>query len=127
QERQVDGAAQDSRRAVRPRGRRPAGVLQRQHAGRAAPARAGEMKTLAEIAAQLQGYDPQALSAQAVGEFLAHLVQPVNTVEEVGVMEALGRVVAEDLISPISVPPHDNSAMDGYAFDGAQLRPDAQL
>lgn len=29
---------------------------------------------------------------------------------------ALGRVLAQDLISPISVPPHDNSAMDGYAF-----------
>jgi molybdopterin molybdotransferase len=28
----------------------------------------------------------------------------------------LGRVLAQDLISPISVPPHDNSAMDGYAF-----------
>ena len=29
---------------------------------------------------------------------------------------ALGRVLAKDIISPISVPPHDNSAMDGYAF-----------
>jgi molybdopterin molybdotransferase len=26
------------------------------------------------------------------------------------------------VISPINVPPHDNSAMDGFAFDGAQLR-----
>ena len=30
-------------------------------------------------------------------------------------------MLAQDLVSPISVPPHDNSAMDGYAFDGAQL------
>jgi molybdopterin molybdotransferase len=34
---------------------------------------------------------------------------------------ALGRVLSEDVISPVSVPPHDNSAMDGYAFDGVQL------
>ena len=80
------------------------------------------MKTLAEIARQLEGYDPQALSAQAVGEFLSHLVEPVGDIEEVGIFAALGRVLADDLVSPISVPAHDNSAMDGYAFDGAQLR-----
>jgi molybdopterin molybdotransferase len=79
------------------------------------------VKTIAEIAARLQGYDPQALSAAAVGDFLAQLVQPVAEVEEVGILQALGRVLAQDLVSPISVPPHDNSAMDGFAFDGAQL------
>lgn len=79
-------------------------------------------RTLAEIAAELQGYDPKALSADAVGEFLARLVQPVRETETVGIFDALGRVLAEDVISPISVPPHDNSAMDGYAFAGAQLR-----
>ena len=77
--------------------------------------------TIAEIAARLQGYDPQALSADGVGAFLAELVQPVRGIEEVDVFGALGRVLARDLVSPISVPPHDNSAMDGYAFDGAQL------
>jgi molybdopterin molybdotransferase len=77
--------------------------------------------SIAEIAARLQGYDPQALSADAVGVFLTHLVAPVEGTERVGVREALGRILAVDLVSPISVPPHDNSAMDGYAFDGAQL------
>jgi molybdopterin molybdotransferase len=85
------------------------------------------MKTLAQIASELQGYDPQALSANAVNQFLAHLVEPMAEREEVALFDALGRVLAQDLISPISVPPHDNSAMDGYAFDGSQLRPDAPL
>ena len=85
------------------------------------------MKTLDQIAAALQGYDPQALSAAAVNTFLAELVSPVADVESVGVFDALGRVLAEDVVSPISVPPHDNSAMDGYALDGAQLRPDQPL
>jgi molybdopterin molybdotransferase len=31
------------------------------------------------------------------------------------------------VISPVSVPPHDNSAMDGYAFDGSQLTPNTSL
>lgn len=79
------------------------------------------MKSLAEIAAQLQGYDPKALAADAVSEFLAHLVEPVTGTESVSVVEALGRVLARDIVSPLSVPPHDNSAMDGFAFDGAQL------
>jgi molybdopterin molybdotransferase len=85
------------------------------------------VKTIAEIAAELQGYDPQALSAEAVGEFLARLVQPVEGAEQVGLFDALGRVLAEDVISPLSVPPHDNSAMDGFAFYGAQLRADGPL
>jgi molybdopterin molybdotransferase len=79
------------------------------------------VKTIAQIAAELQGYDPQALSAGAVNEFLARLVQPATQVEQVGTYDALDRVLAEDIVSPISVPAHDNSAMDGYAFDGAQL------
>ena len=85
------------------------------------------MKSLEQIASALQGYDPQALSADAVGAFLAQLVAPVDGVETVPVADALGRVLAQDLVSPISVPPHDNSAMDGFAFDGAQLRADAPL
>ena len=79
------------------------------------------MKSTAEIAAQLEGYDPQALPAHAVNAFLERLVEPVTEVERVPLFEALGRVLAEDIVSPISVPPHDNSAMDGFAFDGAQL------
>jgi molybdopterin molybdotransferase len=85
------------------------------------------MKTLDQIAAELAGYDPQALSADTVNAFLSKLVEPVTQTKEVGVFQALGRVLAADIISPISVPPHDNSAMDGYAFDGKQLRPDKGL
>ena len=85
------------------------------------------MKTIAQIAAELQGYDPQALPADAVNAFLAELVAPVTQTERVPLFEALGRVLAEDIVSPISVPPHDNSAMDGFAFDGAQLVPGQPL
>ena len=79
------------------------------------------MKNIAEIAAALQGYDPQSLHADQVTAFLNELVSPVTDCEEVPVLQALGRVLARDIVSPISVPPHDNSAMDGFAFDGSQL------
>jgi len=81
------------------------------------------MKSLDEIAQALQGFDPQALSVDKAQEFIQHLVQalPAITSEELPLMQALGRIVAEDIISPINVPAHDNSAMDGFAFDGKQL------
>ncbi len=85
------------------------------------------MKSIEQIAAELQGYDPQALSAAAVNDFLARLVEPVTQAEERPLFDALDRVLAQDVISPVSVPPHDNSAMDGYAFDGRQLRADSPL
>ena len=80
--------------------------------------------SLTDIAERLQGYDPQALSAQHVNAFLAQLVQPVQEHEIVPLMQAHGRILAQDVVSPISVPPHDNSAMDGYALCGADLLAD---
>ena len=85
------------------------------------------MKTIEQIAAELQGYDPKALPAHQVNAFLAQLVQAVTETERVGVFAALGRVLARDVISPISVPPHDNSAMDGCAFNSAALLPRQSL
>jgi molybdopterin molybdotransferase len=82
------------------------------------------MNTLEQIAAELQGYDPRSLPAPTVGAFLERLVQPLEAVESIGVFEALGRVLAQDVVSPISVPPHDNSAMDGFALRGADLQPE---
>jgi molybdopterin molybdotransferase len=80
-----------------------------------------QVKSIAEIAALLQGYDPQALSAQDVLQFLSKLVSGVDETEEVEIFQSLGRIVAKDVISPIDVPPHDNSAMDGFAFNGQPL------
>jgi len=79
------------------------------------------VKSIEQIAQELQGYDPQALSAAQVNEFLARLVHTVADTETVPVPQALGRVLSADVISPVSVPPHDNSAMDGFAFAGAAL------
>ena len=36
--------------------------------------------------------------------------------ESIALTDALGRVLAEDVSSPIQLPPFDNSAMDGYAI-----------
>jgi molybdopterin molybdotransferase len=87
------------------------------------------MKSLDDIAAALQGYDPQALSVSQVGTFLAELVHPLSADEsqDVYLFDALGRILAQDVVSPISVPAHNNSAMDGFAFDASQLVSDQPL
>jgi molybdopterin molybdotransferase len=87
------------------------------------------MKSIDDIAAALQGYDPQALSVDQVNAFLAELVQPLSAddSQDVFLFDALGRVLAQDVVSPISVPAHNNSAMDGFAFDAAQLQADQPL
>lgn len=79
--------------------------------------------TLSQIAERLQGYDPEAMSVDSVQAFLAQLAQPLQEGETLALDAALDRVLAQDLVSPINVPAHDNSAMDGYAFAGHQLQP----
>ncbi len=49
------------------------------------------------------------------------MVRPVAGREQTHIRAALGRVLAEPVISTIDVPPYANSAMDGYALRGADL------
>ncbi|MFM2403482.1 MAG: hypothetical protein RL223_1362 [Pseudomonadota bacterium] len=79
---------------------------------------------LSEIAARIAGYDPDALAVAQARAFIAELVPRVRTIERVALRQALGRVLAHDIVSPIDVPAHDNSAMDGYALHGHALRTD---
>jgi molybdopterin molybdotransferase len=67
------------------------------------------------------GYDPNALPVAQAQEFIARLVPRVQAVESLALRSALGRVLARDIVSPIDVPAHDNSAMDGYALRSADL------
>ncbi|MGD8517814.1 MAG: molybdopterin molybdenumtransferase MoeA, partial [Anaerolineae bacterium] len=50
---------------------------------------------------------------EALTEILSH-VRPLET-ERVPILDAQGRVLAEEIVSDIDIPPFDNSAMDGYA------------
>ncbi len=52
---------------------------------------------------------------------LLALAQPIGGVEQLAIRSALGRVLAEPVISTLDVPPYVNSAMDGYAVRGADL------
>ena len=69
------------------------------------------------------------LTTTAALELLAERVSPVTEIERVALGEALDRVLAEDLVAEVSVPPHDNSAVDGYAvrFDDLDAEADTRL
>ena len=82
------------------------------------------MPSLDDIAAQVAGYDPDALPVAQAQAFIARLVPRVQAVESLALRSALGRVLARDIVSPIDVPSHDNSAMDGYALRAADLAAD---
>ena len=58
---------------------------------------------------------PVTTTWSAVAEPIASMVVPLTDIEQVPVRGALGRVLADDVHSPVDVPNHTNSAMDGYA------------
>lgn len=80
------------------------------------------MNSLEEAISCVSGYDPDALPVAKANEVIRSFVKPVSGVERLPVRSALGRVLAKDIISPINVPSHDNSAMDGYAVRSDDLR-----
>ncbi|MFM8930195.1 MAG: gephyrin-like molybdotransferase Glp [Betaproteobacteria bacterium] len=83
-----------------------------------------EPQRLQDIADRLAGYDPNALPVAQAQAFIAALVPTVQGVEQLALRSALGRVLAQPILSPLDVPSHDNSAMDGYALRGQDLRSD---
>jgi len=65
---------------------------------------------------------------EALRRILAAIPQPVS--ESVALTEAYGRVLAEQVRSPLDLPVFDNSAMDGYAVragDVAAAKPESPV
>lgn len=65
--------------------------------------------------------DPESLSVDEARHRILSEVTPVVTAQRVALREALGRTLAESLISPLDVPSRTNSAMDGFALLGSDL------
>jgi molybdopterin molybdotransferase len=67
-------------------------------------------------------YDPNSMPVAKARELIRQFLAPVTAIERLNVRAALGRVLAVDVISPLDVPAHDNSAMDGYAVRYADIK-----
>ena len=77
--------------------------------------------SIAKTVSCLDGYDPDSLRVDKAREAIRSCLSGVAEVESIPVRQALGRVLAQDIVPDINVPAHDNSAMDGYAVRFADL------
>ena len=79
--------------------------------------------TLAE-ASCADDYDPNSMPVDKARAFIHRFLDPLTATVRVPIRTALGRVLAEDVVSPVDVPSHRNSAMDGWALRAADLAAD---
>ncbi len=79
------------------------------------------MSSLFDALSCADDYDPNSLPVERARQVILSLVQPVIGHERLFIRQALDRVLAADVIAPLDVPAHDNSAMDGYALRHADL------
>jgi len=70
----------------------------------------------------MDDYDPNSMPVASARKYIREFLSPVATKECVPLRSSLGRVLAEDIHSPCNVPNHDNSAMDGYAFNADDMQ-----
>jgi molybdopterin molybdotransferase len=81
-------------------------------------------KTLTELAnttSVCDDYDPNSMPVEQARDYIKAFLSPVIETERVNLHAALGRVLAEEIRATHNVPNHDNSAMDGYAFNADDL------
>jgi molybdopterin molybdotransferase len=69
---------------------------------------------------------PSTLTVTAAREAILRHINPVRTSLRLPLRDALNAVLAQEIISPIDVPGHTNSAMDGFAMAGKDLPQQAQ-
>ncbi len=68
--------------------------------------------------------DPLSLTVRQAKDTIRAALTPIQAHEQVPTRAALGRVLAVACVSPIDVPSHTNSAMDGFALAGTDLPTD---
>jgi molybdopterin molybdotransferase len=66
-------------------------------------------------------HDPAELTVEAARLRIDASIEALTCSERVALRSALGRVLAQPLLAPFALPRRDNSAMDGYALNSADL------
>ena len=81
---------------------------------------------MAQLSDDCFAFGDKLLGIDAALALIRERITPVVADEKVPLAEACGRVLARDLVAAIDVPPHANSAVDGYAVAHADLSPDRE-
>lgn len=69
------------------------------------------------------GHHASAMTLESALDAVLKSVKVVAESESIGLLDAPGRILAQDVISAVDVPGHTNSAMDGYALRWEDTRP----
>src|SRR5271155_4178849 len=81
---------------------------------------------MAQLSDDCFAFNGPLLPVAEAERLIAERVAPVDGHETVPLREALGRVLAGDIVAPVNVPPFDNSAVDGFAVRGDDLGGDSE-
>jgi len=80
-----------------------------------------------------QEFQSDFLSVTEARNAISTLIQDIqlqakrsDAIEKLPLKQCLGRILANDILSPINVPATDNSAMDGFAFNSKDLKTDRE-
>lgn len=80
---------------------------------------------MAQLSDDCFAFGGEMMAVDRALELLSGRLRPVTEARRIGLADALGHVLAEDVVAPFNVPPHDNSAVDGYAVFFDDLTPEA--
>jgi molybdopterin molybdotransferase len=81
---------------------------------------------MAQLSDDCFAFNGPLLPVAEAERLIAERVAPVDGRETVTLREALGRVLADDIVAPVNVPPFDNSAVDGFAVRSDDLGGDGE-
>ena len=84
-----------------------------------------DAKTLIE-ASCADDYDPNSMPVDQARNLIRQFLSPISGVLRLPIRSTLGHILAEDIVSPVNVPAHRNSAMDGWAIRFADVKSDGE-
>ncbi len=61
------------------------------------------------------------ISVTQAQQTIMQTMQTIDGFHQVAIRDALDKILAEDIASPLAIPPYTNSAMDGYAINSTDL------
>ncbi len=81
---------------------------------------------MAQLTDDCFGHGRELMTMAEALALIEDLATPLTEPEDVALADAAGRILAADVTSAMDVPPHDNSAVDGYAVFHDDLNPDGE-
>jgi len=81
---------------------------------------------MAQLSDDCFAFNGPLLPVAEAERLITERVTPVDGRDSVPLREAPGRVLAENIVAPVNVPPFDNSAVDGFAVRGDDLDQNAE-